>query len=73
MNEALKRFGSELQRFYRESLLRPMDWRMIDTFARLEEAGEKPEGEDAHSLGRPVDGVPSEADRGAKKLDPPKK
>jgi hypothetical protein len=41
MNETLKRLGLELRRRYRDALRRPMNWRMIDAFVRLEELDEQ--------------------------------
>ncbi|MFN0218928.1 MAG: hypothetical protein ACKVP4_08965 [Hyphomicrobium sp.] len=40
MNETLKRIGFELRRRYEDVLRRPMNWRLIDAFVRLEEFDE---------------------------------
>jgi hypothetical protein len=44
MNETLKRIGLELRRRYQDMLRRPMNWRMIDAFVRLEEVEESKGG-----------------------------
>lgn len=48
MNTIIRELGPDLRSQYRAALSFPMDWRMIDAFANLQEAGnvvktEKPE------------------------------